>query len=93
MPGKLFLAVFKSPTSVHAEPFHSSVIAKLAVLPFSPAKTKQASAVAPQPAIRFLPVFKSATSVQDDPFHSSVIALEPGLKEGTGYPPNANADV
>ena len=77
--------MFKSPTSVHAEPFHSSFIALLG----SPPKAKAASAVIPELARYTLAVFKSPTSVQLDPFHSSFIAVTGGVPS----PPKHKADV
>ena len=68
-----FLAVAKSPNSVHAEPFHDSVFADAVgsdppnIIPF---------VAVPDPVYKFpLAVLMFATSVQLFPFHTSASAL------------------
>ena len=67
-PVILFLAVFKSLTSVQLVPFHNSV---KAFVGGSPPAIKAAVEV-PTPAAFCLPAFKSLTSAQLVPFHNSV---------------------
>ena len=70
-----FLAVFKSPTSVHEVPSQDSTAAS-APPGFVPPAARAAACV-PDPPILYLAVFKSATSVQLVPFHDSVISCVP----------------
>ena len=82
---KLFLAWFKSATSVQAVPFQDSVIA---VTGGVPPKANAEVLLAPEPANVYLAVFKSATSVQDVPLYASFESTtEPEL------PPKTKPDV
>tara|TARA_R100000458_G_C8174797_1_gene173972 strand:- start:11 stop:292 length:282 start_codon:yes stop_codon:yes gene_type:complete len=63
--------VFKSPTSVHAEPFQDSHLALAGEEPSSPPISNIASALAPAQDCLELPSFISAISVQDVPLYSS----------------------
>jgi len=67
-----YLALFKSATSVHADPFHCSVIARSGGL--NPPETKNAGEV-PDPKGNLLAVFKSVVSVQLEPFQASWFVL------------------
>ena len=79
------LAVFISPTSVQAVPFHFSTIAPGPPRPAIP----KASVEVPPPSINRLAVFKSPTSVQAVPLYNSFIAVNAvGLD-----PPNEIAAV
>ena len=64
VPAKSLLAVFKSPTSVHAVPFHNSFSS---LFPGVPPKHNAAVLEVPADPTDILAVFKSATSVQDVP--------------------------
>ena len=73
--GSEVLAVFKSDTSVHAEPFHDSV--DPTELGLSPPNTKP-EVVVPAAAdclLHLPPPPISAISAHEDPFHCSVSAV------------------
>ena len=69
-PAKLFLAEFKSPTSVHALPFQDSTISFIVVYGAFP-PIARADVVVPAPPTSSLAVFISPTSVQDVPSYCS----------------------
>ena len=67
-----YLAVFKSFTSVQADPFHDSVIAVTGGV--APPNAKADVLSAPNPFKKPLAVFKSPVSVQELPFQLSLRA-------------------
>ena len=78
MEPKRALAVFKSATSVQAEPFQDSVLADTLGFASLPAYAMAAVLDAPDPPKFHLAEFKSAISVHDDPFHDSTsVSLPP----------------
>ena len=87
----VYLAAFKSFTSVQADPFQTSVAAVLGGEGISPPATIAEVLLVPHPHEYHLAVFISATSVQLDPFQDSFKA-RPVLK-GVTFPPKARPDV
>jgi len=80
--------MFKSFSSVHADPFQDSVFATLAFPGVSPPKANASVLVVPVPVNCLLAVFKSATSVHEVPFQFSVTET---LESPEALPPKSKA--
>ena len=78
--------MFKSATSVQADPLKDSVIESEVVPEVSPPKASTEVLLIPAPAKSRLPVFKEGVFVHDDSFQDSEFVL-------FGFPPNANAEA